>query len=295
MPSIQHILVVMDKPKHPQHAFERALTMQARSGAHLDLKAFVHHPMVEQTATFDTHQRRQLKSAMLNERTEWLRARVLDAGAAFDDVSIECVWTKDLAGWVADAAVGGRWDLVIKSVHKTRTLMHTSTDWALLRDCRAPLLLVSGRAWARKPVVLATLDLNRHDRAHQRLNQRVVAAAHQLAATCGGVVHCVYAIEISRVLVDLDLVNAKRAARDARERIAEPLEELLEPYRMPASRIHTPTGKVGQVVNATARKVRADVVVMGTTARHGLAGLVIGNSAERVLGKAPCDVLALKP
>ncbi|NJN52807.1 MAG: universal stress protein [Gammaproteobacteria bacterium] len=34
---------------------------------------------------------------------------------------------------------------------------------------------------------------------------------------------------------------------------------------------------------------------MGTTARRGVKGLVIGNSAERVLAKAPCDVLALKP
>lgn len=295
MSSVQRILVVMDKPKHRQHAFERALTMQARNGAHLDLKAFVHHPMVEQTATFDTHQRRQLKSTMLNERTEWMRAQVLDAGAAFGDVSIECVWTKDLAGWVAEAAVAERCDLVIKSVHGSRTLIHTPTDWALLRHCRTPVLLVSGRAWARKPVVLASLDLNRHDRAHQRLNQRVLAAAHQLAGTYGGVVHCVYAIEISRVLADLDLVNAKRAVRDAREGIAEPLRELLAPYPMPARRVHTPTGKVGQVVDSIARKVRADVVVMGTTARHGLAGLVIGNSAERVLAKVPCDVLALKP
>jgi nucleotide-binding universal stress UspA family protein len=35
--------------------------------------------------------------------------------------------------------------------------------------------------------------------------------------------------------------------------------------------------------------------VMGTTARRGLAASVIGNSAEKVLTRARCDVLALKP
>jgi universal stress protein E len=296
MQSRQHILVIMDKPKHPQHAFERALTMQARNGAHLDLKAFVYHPMVDQAATFDTHQRRKLKAAMLRERTEWLRGQVLDAGAAFDDVSIEAVWSKDLAGCVAQAAASLGYDLVVKSVHSSRrTLAHTPTDWALLRDCRAPVLLVTGRSWARKPVVLATLDLQRGDSAHLRLNKRVLEAAQRLATTYGGTVHCVHAIEISRVLADLDIIPASRVTRRVREAVAEPLRELLAPYRVPAARVHMPTGKVGQVVSGVARKINADLVVMGTTARHGLQALAIGNSAERVLAKVPCDVLALKP
>jgi universal stress protein E len=295
MQSRQRILVVMDKPKHPQHAFERALSLQARNGAHLALTAFVYHPMVDQTVTFDTHQRRQLKAAMLHERSEWLRGQVLDAGAAFDDVSIECVWSKDLTGWVAAAAEAGRYDLVIKSLQPGRTRTHTPTDWALLRVCRAPVLLVSGRKWARKPVVLATLDMRRSDRAHARLNTRVLDAAQRLAVTCGGVLHCVYAIEISRVLADLDIVDVRSSVARARAAIAVPLRELLEPYAVPAARVHTPAGKVGQVVNGIARKIKADVVVMGTTARHGLQALVIGNSAERVLAKVPCDVLALKP
>ena len=34
---------------------------------------------------------------------------------------------------------------------------------------------------------------------------------------------------------------------------------------------------------------------MGTMARSGIAGLLIGNTAERVLRKLPCSVLAVKP
>jgi nucleotide-binding universal stress UspA family protein len=34
---------------------------------------------------------------------------------------------------------------------------------------------------------------------------------------------------------------------------------------------------------------------MGTTTRSGLKGLVIGNSAERVLTNSTRDILALKP
>ena len=56
-----------------------------------------------------------------------------------------------------------------------------------------------------------------------------------------------------------------------------------------------PVGKVGQMVAATARKIDADMLVVGTCARRGAGGLVLGNSAERILTKAPCDVLAVHP
>lgn len=38
-----------------------------------------------------------------------------------------------------------------------------------------------------------------------------------------------------------------------------------------------------------------DLVVMGTAARSGMAGLLMGNTAERVLRKLPCSVLAVNP
>jgi universal stress protein E len=38
-----------------------------------------------------------------------------------------------------------------------------------------------------------------------------------------------------------------------------------------------------------------DVLVMGTVARGGISGMLIGNTAERVLRKLPCSVLTVKP
>ena len=38
-----------------------------------------------------------------------------------------------------------------------------------------------------------------------------------------------------------------------------------------------------------------DVLVMGTVARGGVSGVLIGNTAERVLRKLPCSVLTVKP
>jgi nucleotide-binding universal stress UspA family protein len=43
------------------------------------------------------------------------------------------------------------------------------------------------------------------------------------------------------------------------------------------------------------REHEIDLVVMGTVARSGLSGILIGNTAEKVLGKVRCAVLAIKP
>ena len=38
-----------------------------------------------------------------------------------------------------------------------------------------------------------------------------------------------------------------------------------------------------------------DLIVMGTIGRSGLSGLLIGNTAERVIDRVNCSVLAIKP
>jgi len=295
MKALQNLLVVMDKPNHPQTAFERAMNLHAVTKAHVHLAAFAHHPMVDQPEAFDTHQRMVIRKTIVGERTSWLRGLVLDAHAAFEDLTLETVWTKQVAEWVSRRATRGDFDLVVKSVHHSESLFHTPTDWILLRDCPVPLLLVSGRAWRRQPVVLATLDFHRSDRKHELLNRKVLDAAHTMATLYGGKVHCVYAIEISRVLADLDIIDSRKAIASARARAAERCADLVEPYGIPNSRIHMPAGAVGHAVNGIANKIKADLLVIGTTARKGVRGKVIGNSAERVLNRTRCDVLALKP
>ncbi len=44
-----------------------------------------------------------------------------------------------------------------------------------------------------------------------------------------------------------------------------------------------------------ADELDADLVVMGTVGRTGIAGLLIGNTAETILERIGCSVLAIKP
>jgi universal stress protein E len=295
MKQIGSILVILDKPKHAQQALERARALAASAGAHLHLASFCYLAMVDHQEVFDVHQRRTLKRSVIQERESWLRGLVLDAGLAAADVTAEVVWTDNIAGWVADYCATQRIDLVVKSVHHSQTLIHTPLDWQLLRTCPAPVYLTVATARKRTGNVLATIDLRHTDRKHQLLNLRVLEAAQRLLALGRGKLHCVHAVEAPAVIQGLDLGAPARLEREFKARARTLLEALLKPYDVPRARVHLPVGKVGAAVAAVAVRTRADVVVVGTSARRGLGAVLLGNSAEKILSRLECDVLAVHP
>jgi universal stress protein E len=54
-------------------------------------------------------------------------------------------------------------------------------------------------------------------------------------------------------------------------------------------------GHVEQVVPELVNEYQIDLLVMGTVSRSALDGVLIGNTAERVLDDVRCSVLAVKP
>ena len=54
-------------------------------------------------------------------------------------------------------------------------------------------------------------------------------------------------------------------------------------------------GKPREVLPEYAKQIGANLVVMGTVARVGIPGLIIGNTAESILNRLDQSVLAIKP
>ena len=51
---------------------------------------------------------------------------------------------------------------------------------------------------------------------------------------------------------------------------------------------------VAHVVVGQAKSLKADLIVLGTHGRRGLARFLLGSVAERVLGRAPCPVFTVR-
>mgnify|MGYP000314302148 FL=1 len=58
---------------------------------------------------------------------------------------------------------------------------------------------------------------------------------------------------------------------------------------------HLVNGWARKEIPALIRELKADLVVMGTVARTGISGLLMGNTAEMILTQIDCSVLAAKP
>ena len=60
-------------------------------------------------------------------------------------------------------------------------------------------------------------------------------------------------------------------------------------------RTHLVQGWARKEIPALAKRIEADLVVMGTVARTGVPGFIMGNTAETILNQIDCSVLAIKP
>jgi universal stress protein E len=290
---LSSICTILDKPKHTQVALREALRLREVTDCRLELVSFYWNSLVENRSAYDAKQRRSLHKALLAQHDEWLETL---RGRYPGMPEVRTIWEHDIARWVAGYCEESKPSLVLKTAHKSQTLTHTPTDWNLLRTCPVPVLLAAtGRRRKSSQSVLAALDLTHNDAKHRRLNQKVLAAAHVFAQAYGDPVECVFAAEISPVLRDLDLVDARLSKKKLTERVAPELERLLKPYDIPRSRVHIPVGKVGQAVAQTARKRNARLLVLGSYTHRFKQALGLGNSAEKILVKSPCDVLAVHP
>ena len=285
-----NITTILDKPKHDQVAWRRALELQAASGAKSEVVSFLWNAMCEDRHALDAGQRNTLRHNLIEERKAWLGELVGD-----HKVKARTIWSHDIGEWVADQTAKKAPDLVIKTVHKSGSLFHTPTDWTLLNTCPVPVLLAAKRRGKPSGNIVASIDLRSTDTKHRHLNCKVLEAAHRLAELSNAKVHVVFAVEISRVLLDLDIVQERVSKKKVVQKITPELERLLKPYHIPKSRIHMPVGKVGKVVSQTCRKVKADTLVVGSYSHRAKALVGLGSTAERILTKSVCDVLAVHP
>ncbi|MDP6375798.1 MAG: universal stress protein [Pseudomonadales bacterium] len=292
---VHSIVTIMDKPTRKQTALKRALAMQKVTGAALELVSFCWESMDELRELTDARERRAVKRGIIAERKAWQREMLASTGGSGTDITYRTVWTNNIAEWTLRRIEESQHDLIIKSVEYSKSLLPTLLDWQLLREANVPLLLTSTRRRRPSGNVLAAIDLRSKDRLHDKLNRVVLDAAHSYAAATGTKMHCVYVIEVSQILKDLDAIDPDAIRKKAIEKSRARLDELLSPYAVPKTRIHLPTGRVGHGVAGTAHKIKADLLVVGTAAHHARQLVGLGNSAERVLARAPCDVLAVHP
>jgi nucleotide-binding universal stress UspA family protein len=174
-----------------------------------------------------------------------------------------------------------------------------STTMHLLRKCPVPV-------WVHSPLS-ATADallvaIGPIEEETAELNVRLLELGSSLARMTGSELHIVHAWRLEgetmlrspRLAYSTEEIDGMGS--EVRQTAQEGLEALLEQIEgADGHQLHVRKGHAADVIAGLIEEINPNAVVMGTVARTGIPGLIIGNTAERVLATVDRTVLAVKP
>lgn len=135
--------------------------------------------------------------------------------------------------------------------------------------------------------VLAAIDLS------EEAND-VATKAARFAAINQAELHLVHVIEPLSFAYGGDIPIDFSTIQEEIQRQAETqLSALCGKLAIPVERLHIVLGRPENEIHALAEKLSADLIIVGSHGRHGLA-LILGSTANGILHGAKCDVLAMR-
>jgi nucleotide-binding universal stress UspA family protein len=297
MISLGSILVDEDAVATHHPALERALGLARRSGARVKI--------VDVLPWVPSGVRHFVTPVLEKELIEHRRERL---AAIAKDVPDIPVTTELLRGRPATAVS----QEVLRANHSLLVRSHGrdlaesprpfgAIDMELLRQCPCPVWLIGPRSRATDQWrILAAIRATAAELEEQELNAQILEwglLLKSLGAAELTVLQAWTPYGASLLRSRLSPEEFSEFIETSRRTEDEALSGCLAPYRdrltgVSAELVH------GEPEDAITRYVEShgvDVVVMGTVARTGIAGLVMGNTAERVLQRLRGSVFAVKP
>ncbi len=175
-----------------------------------------------------------------------------------------------------------------------------STGTRLLRECPCAVWLVSPATTPKFTHVLACIDTSSGEELDARLNKRVYELAEAISKYHGGRFSVVHAWSIWNEQMLKGRMGEElfeQVEHNNEKQVTQMLDSFLEQYQTDSTsdHVHLLKGEPAEVIAKLTWEDNVDLVVMGTVARSGITGMVMGNSAEKILNRIQCSVLALKP
>jgi len=125
-------------------------------------------------------------------------------------------------------------------------------------------------------------------------SDEVVERARAIATNNGAELHLIHVIEPLSFAYGGDIPMDFSGIQDEiHQQASAQLEKFSEKHGIPQSARHVVLGQPEVEIHAMAEELDADLIVVGSHGRYGLA-LLMGSTANGVLHGATCDVLAVR-
>mgnify|MGYP000565800368 CR=1 FL=1 len=200
--------------------------------------------------------------------------------------------TESLEKFVAKRWQSDHFSMLVKGcdVSHDQPSLLAPMDWRLLRETPCPVLLVKNpERWAGGKVLAAINPLSRKE-AMDRHNQTVMMVSGFLSSQIGAELHTVSAAPSPMLGADAEMQVPMLIERRTRQAVDKLVEQMcIEPVAN-----HVGEGPPHFLIPNVANDIEASLVVIGTHARTGLTGALLGNTAEQILDRLDTDILVLR-
>lgn len=236
---------------------------------------------------------KELKDLVLSAAQSALRDSIKETGIDVPGLTSVALWNPRTSEGIIHAADAIGADLIIKtSSHETGRL-RTPDDWNLLRHAKSPVLLTQTTAWSTQPIIVAAVDI--YDPEHDDLNVRILKCAEQLTEQLNGELHLVSIFPALSIWQDeiTSIQSYTQLRQDIEQEIFEELTAFTRREKVHNYKAHAVEGIAPDAMRNLIALLDADLMVLGTKARTGVTGVLLGNTAEKLLHEVACDILTV--
>jgi len=164
-----------------------------------------------------------------------------------------------------------------------------STGIKLLRKCPCPVWITQPQPEREIKSVLVAHGL-------QPVDDFAMELGCSMAKLHESQLHVLHALDFPELhSVFPSRISAEKSA-EFRAQAEQHIHAQLNDYKFAKPpQVHIVTDTPDAAILEHIDKDAVELLVMGTVARTGIAGFIVGNTAERLLPRIPCSVLAVKP
>lgn len=302
MNNFHNILFVTFGTDHKTEGLKQALSLARNNNA--DLKILILAPEMPDALP---DYRKQLDDLIMTHTRNLVKIASAELHGPHTPVNI----TYDIESGntaairIIQHAVKGNHDLVIKDADtRDGHAGFKALDMALLRKCPCPVWLCRAIPDSRGTMSIAVaIDPESPNASAHDLSITMLKLGRALADTCNGTLNIIscWDLPYEAALRDSAFLSLpeNEIEHHVRARAAEhhdALQALLkEASQTDRQVVHHLRGTPETAIPSLIRNHGIDVLIMGTVARSGIAGFIMGNTAENVVQNLTCSLLALKP
>lgn len=283
-----NFFVIIDPTREAQPALVRAVDIVRQMGGHLHIFCSNY---VEKEALVHFKSRSDAKKQTLKKSKDLVETLIAPLREEGLSLSTEVIWNQGWYQAAVHAAAREASDLIIKSSYSHKGRSHplsNRSDFFLIRNSTCPVLLTKSGVAHQLGKVLAAVAIEKGNKEHSGLNNRIISQAKKITQGSGAELHLVAALQ-----EQLNLEKLLELHIDKSKGLKTEQDMIAERFGVEPAMVHVQNGAAAKVIVAAARELGVQALILGTKARKGLKGAVLGNTAEQILDQLDIDVLVI--